>query len=662
MAGYPPPYPPTPPPYGPPNGQDWKYQRRIMRDQARAQKDLYRQQMRGLRRRSILGPVIVILVGVIFLLTQTGHLHSDRVWELYGHWWPLLLVVIGLVLVAEWGVDQFRTPDPQRPYVRRSVGGGVIFLIIILGLVGLFFTGGHGGRDYFGHGINFNSDNIQEFLGDKHESDEILTDAFPAGGALTIDNPRGEITVSGTSTDGLIHLSVHKQVYSRSDADAEKKARDLSPEIESRNNQTSIKVPTVAGSVVDLNLTVPPASNVTLTANHGDIHVDSLKSPLTVTANHGDVSLSAIAGPITAHINNGGSSFSAHGVTGAVSLEGHGQDLTVSDIAGPVTLSGDFYGTTHLEHITSAVRFHTSRTDFQLGRLDGTMEISPDADLSADQAVGPVVLTTRNRNITLERISGDLSVTNRNGSVDLTSAPPIGNVTVQNRNGSVSLTLPDHANFVVNAETSDGDVENDFSLPSQENESRKILNGTIGKGGSLIRINTSQGDVSLKKASIAPLPIAPPRPPVAPAAPQINIKDEDGSSVYVGKDGVRITSGADGSSVVVGKEGLRITANADGSSSYKSKDGTQLTEGADGSKIYKGRDGTHYTESADGGKVYKGSDGTRITISASGSQIAKSSGGVELSDSEVRDRLRRVQDDVRRTEQERDDERRSSRH
>jgi hypothetical protein len=83
------------------------------------------------------------------------------------------------------------------------------------------------------------------------------------------------------------------------------------------------------------------------------------------------------------------------------------------------------------------IHFHTSRTDFQLARLDGEVEISPDSDLSADQALGPVVLTTRNRNITLDRIAGDVSVTNRNGSVDLTAAPAIGNINIEDRNGSV---------------------------------------------------------------------------------------------------------------------------------------------------------------------------------------------------------------------------------
>jgi len=653
MAGYPPPYPPP----GPPYGGDWKYQRRILRDQARAQRDQYRFQRRAMRRRSILGPTVMVIVGIVFLLVQTGHLQNDHLWDWYGHWWPFLLVVAGLVLLAEWGLDQARPQDPQHPYARRSIGGGVFSLLALLAIVGLVLSATRNHREYFVHGFGLSPDNLEEFLGDKHESDQSVAQAFPTGGALSVDNPRGDVSITGISTDNQIHISLHKQVYSRSDSDAENKARELSPKVSTNGNIVSVSLPTLSGAVADVTISVPASAATTVNANHGDVQVNQLRAPVTITANHGDVSVTGITGSVLTRVNNNGSSFSAHDITGPVSLEGHVGDLTLSDINGPVALTGEIFGSTHLEHITNSLKLHTSRTDFQLARLDGEMDIG-NTNFSADQCVGPVVLTTGNRNITLERITGDLSVTNRNGSVDLISAPPMGNVTVQNRNGPVSLTVPDHANFTVSAETSDGDVDNDFSLSSQEKDNRKTLNGTVGKGGSLVRINTSHGDVSVKKASIAPLPPMPPKPPAPPAeSPQVSIQSADGSSVYVGKDGVRVISGSDGSSVIIGKDGLNIKASADGSSSYRSKDGTQLTEGADGSKVFVGKDGTHYTEGADGSKVYKGKDGSRISIGADGSRIANGPGGRSLSDDEVKNKLREAEDEVRRTEHQRDVER-----
>ena len=111
MANYPPPYPPPP---GPPYGDDWKYQRRIMKEQARMQRDVlraqqqaYRQQLRGMRRGSVVGPLLVIVLGIVFLLVQMGHISGHDLWLWYGRWWPALLVGAGIVMLLEWSFDQY---------------------------------------------------------------------------------------------------------------------------------------------------------------------------------------------------------------------------------------------------------------------------------------------------------------------------------------------------------------------------------------------------------------------------------------------------------------------------------------------------------------------------------------------------------------------------
>ena len=675
MAGYPPPYPPP----GPPPGQDWRYQRRLLKEQARAQRDLrraqnyaYKARLRGMRHTSIVGPLLIIAVGVVFLLVQIGRLRAFDLWSWYGRWWPLLLVGIGVVLLIEWFVDRAIAQrniqeNGTVPYVRHTIGGGVVFLLFIFVLAGL----GSSGYDHFGHGHiifpGFNSGDFDQIFGDKHESDQTIERDFPAAANLEVSNPHGDVSISGTSDDNRIHVNVHKQVYARSDSDAEARANQFTPEIRTSSGAVSINVPSLDGVTADLNITMPANAFVSVSANHGDVRVNSVKAPVNVTANHGDVEISAITGPVTARVNNNGTSFSAHSITGPVTLEGHARDLTLADIDGPVNLSGDFFGTTHLERIRGTIKFHTSRTDFQLARLDGELDVSS-SDISAAQAQGPVTLTTRSRNISLDRIAGDLAVSNSNGSINLTTAPPLGNITVENRRGSVNLSLPKQAAFTVQAETTDGDIENDFSIPTQESKNKKNFVGTVGKGGSVIRINTSEGDISLKKADLAPLPPPPPKPPISMDSPGVDIKDEDGSQIYVGKDGVRIISGPDGSRVIIDKSGLKISKGSDGASDYRGPDGTRLTENvdgsmqyhaasgttlnrnADGSMSYHGADGTRYNKNADHTVFYSGPDGTRIETNGDGTQSGTGPSNKPLTDSQIRDQLRRADDEVRRTQ------------
>jgi DUF4097 and DUF4098 domain-containing protein YvlB len=659
MGNYPPSYPPPPP--GPPYGNDWKYQRRVLKQQARAQRDIiraqrqaYRYQVRGMRRSSILGPLLLITVGVLFLLQQTGHLEGRHLWEWYGRFWPLLLVIAGVVLLLEWAFDQYVQSDSAQPKYRRRIGGGVFALLILLGITGIVASDVNNHPDHrtwlLGD-LHLNQDNLDEFLGDKHESSQMLTQDFPATASLSVDNPRGDVIVSGTSDDNKIHVAVEKDVYSRSDSEADARAQKLTPRFATNGNVLTLSVPALDGTRADLTITVPATAATTITANHGDVRVSAIKAAVFVTANHGDISLSAITGPITTHIHNGDSSFSAHSVTGPITVEGHGRDTTLSDLSGPVTITGEFFGEAHFEHIRGPLRFHTSRTDFQLARLDGEVEISNNAGLTTSEAVGPLTLTTRNRNITLERISGNIAVTNSNGSVDLTSAPPLGNVSIENRNGSVNVTVPEHSSFTVQADTTNGDLDNDFSLATEGSETHKNFNGTVGKGGPTMRISTSQGDIALKKASVMPLPPTPPPPP------PLSIRDSNGSSVIIGKDGVRITSNPDGSSVYAGKDGVRITTSSDGGSIYTAKDGTHLTTRPDGSSTYTGKDGSSFVTRSDGSRSYKGSDGTRITTSSDGTRVGIGPDNKVLTDAQIEKRLHQAESDVTKAAEQRDAQR-----
>jgi len=533
MASYPPGVPPVPPPTPPP-GYDPRDQRRYFREQAsaqraawRAQRDQVRFQMRSMRRSSLLGPILLIAIGVVFLLIQTGHLDHTRFWTWYGHWWPLLLVAAGAVVLAEWAIDQAVLRDPQRPAYRRSVGGGVIFLLVIFGFMGAISNhvlGFPSGYSKLFPGFHFDQDSMYRLFGDKHESDETLDLSFAPGDSLTIANPRGGVTVSGTSDDNQMHLAIHKQVYASSDSEANAKADHFNPDNKYHNSVWTVTMPQVDGAGADLVITVPASAPVTVNADHGDIHITSIKAAVTATANHGDIDLSAITGPAIVHINSGNASVSAHAIDGGLSIQGHAEDVTLSDIQGPVNINGEFFGTMHVEHIAGPFHFHTSRTDFQLARLDGEVEISPDMNLSAEQALGPVVLTTRDRNITLDRMAGDISVTNRDGSINVTAAPALGNITLEDRDGSVHATLPEHANFSVQASTSDGNIDTDFGLTTHSSDNGRTLTGAVGSGGPMVHLTTTNGDISVRKGDVPPLPPTPPPPPkitlTPPAAPK----------------------------------------------------------------------------------------------------------------------------------------------
>ena len=102
-------------------------QRRAMKAQARAQRAQWKMQRRLMRRRSIVGPLVLLVAGLVFLLAQTGRVSWSGVVFWYERWWPMVLIAAGLVLVAEWALDHARVDGQGRQLGTRTLGGGVIF-------------------------------------------------------------------------------------------------------------------------------------------------------------------------------------------------------------------------------------------------------------------------------------------------------------------------------------------------------------------------------------------------------------------------------------------------------------------------------------------------------------------------------------------------------
>jgi hypothetical protein len=527
MSSYPPPPPPGQP--YPPYDRNAaklaaqqqraaaKAQLRAYKDQRRYQQMALRAQRRSLRRGSIVGPLLLLAVGIAFLLAQLGKISWMQTLDWYGRWWPAVLILAGCILLGEWFIDQ-RTSSAARP--ARTLGGGVIALLIFLVFVGLAFHAIQVGLDWHAQHLGNGYTKLDHIFGDRHDSDDALSSPITSGGLLVIRNPHGDVTITGTSTDGQVHVSVHTQAYAWQESDADEKAHLLRPTFSTEGDGLVLTVATVDGGQDDLTIEVPRNSPITLQANHGDVRLSQLHGAVTVSANHGDLDLSDIDGLVTAHLNDDDATINAHNLSGGLSIDGPAGDADISDITGAVSLHGDFFGTTHLQHVNGALLFESSRTHFEAARLDGEFEIES-KDLTASDLLGPVVLTTRDKEITLDRIQGSLQITNRNGSVSVTQAPPIAPVTIQNTHGSVDLGLSANAGFVLSAQTRNGDVEDDFAVPETTQSDTHVLHGTIAGGGPTITINTTDGDLTVRKTSLAPLPPAPPAAPRITLAPPV---------------------------------------------------------------------------------------------------------------------------------------------
>ena len=87
------------------------------------------------RRHSVVGPLILIVIGVLFLLRNFGY--TFPFFHNFVKFWPLLLVGIGLVRLAEF----FAARKAQRPM--PGMGAGTLILVMIVIAAGMVWSGVH---------------------------------------------------------------------------------------------------------------------------------------------------------------------------------------------------------------------------------------------------------------------------------------------------------------------------------------------------------------------------------------------------------------------------------------------------------------------------------------------------------------------------------------
>lgn len=500
-----PPYPPPPPGF-PPDPRA----RYDARSYARSYAHLQRAQFRAMRHRSLLGPLLMMLTGVVFLLLNLHLLRADRFWALYGRFWPLLLIAIGVLLVVEsLLVSHWR-------HVRTR--GGPIWMILLICVLGVIATERSvnwnalrsriGMEQVYGvpHEYGFDGVALNQLFGHKHQASQQVQFPITPGGTLLIQNPHGDLTVTA-GTGSQMFLTLQKTVYADSDSRAQSRLDAIQATALTVGNLTTLRVNTDDGASADLILTVPPTVAIEAHVHYGDVTLagsalasdpahGNWQAPVTIDSQHGDVHLSNIAAPVHASLQRG--DFSAQSIQGSLSLDGRMTDARLAEIRGPVLLHGDFFGDVHLEKISAPVHFHSSRTQMDFARIDGAVTMDA-GDLTADHAVSPASITTRAKDIVMTGVSGDLTVENSDGDIHINALAPLGKMEIQNHRGDIRLTVPASARFSISATATDGDIHSNFNLPTQNGDHHTTITGSVNGGDVLLHLTADKGDIDLHK-------------------------------------------------------------------------------------------------------------------------------------------------------------------
>ncbi len=460
------------------------------------------------RRRSMAGPLIMILIGVVFLMANFGMLSRHDVFLWFAQYWPVLLIFWGLVKLAEWFSDH----SQGRP--TRGIGAGGVCFIIFLCLFG--FSANRASRlnwNAIGQEMDVDDDFFgfnwfgQTFTFTNQQEQAIAANVT----SVQINSDRGDISVSAWD-EPKVKVIAHKRIGASSQDDANRMDQGTQPNVRvegtmllisantsGTGTEVLIGTPKASHAVSDLEIFLPKKLALEISTRRGDITVRDRVGDVKATTQRGDVNVGDLTGSATISLRRG--NLRAEKISGDVSVEGRVSDTDISDIGGLARFNGDFMGQMKLSKITKGVEFTSSRTDLRFGKLEGEMTMDS-GDLRVAQLAGPFSITTRSKDIHVDDITGDVKVENSNGEVEIHATKlPLGTIDIVNRKAEVTLTLPRDANFEIDARTRRGDIDsNDYpELTKQSRSGENAATGSVGKGGPRVHIDNQFGGITLRK-------------------------------------------------------------------------------------------------------------------------------------------------------------------
>ena len=374
------------------------------------------------------------------------------------------------------------------------------------------------------------------------------------GGNLVMEKIRGDVVITTWDKNVVqIHEIRKMDVYTEAEAKAVLKESDAL--YQKTDNTIKVGGEDNYRSYMSskFEVVLPAEFNVDIGTSGGDISVTELKGKVDLKTSGGDIDLIRIDGIVTAKTSGGDVTVSEN--KQSVAIKTSGGDVKISDVMGEVdaiTSGGDITvennrakvsvktsgGDIELKNIGAEVDAHTSGGDITVDGTNGALEVSTSGgdidlknikdvinaktsggDIEAMNVLNGIYAATSGGDVDLDDIRGFVEAKTSGGDVEakitLKDFSKDHHVNMKSSGGSLTLYIPEKLpatiTAVINirgASWQDYDISSDFPLTSKKeseeaNSGRReeIIRseGKINGGGDLINLETTNGNISIKK-------------------------------------------------------------------------------------------------------------------------------------------------------------------
>ncbi len=483
-----------------------------------------------MRRGSIVGPLILIGIGGLFL---AKNLYPELpLLDFLARYWPYILIGWGLLRLVEVAFWHINASQEGRPVAQRGMNGGEWVLVVLLVIFGSTIWSGrqHGwlrgnrinitGLEMFGEGFDFPVKGEKLKVG---KTPQIVIESF-----------RGNARIAGADTED-VKVTGRKTVRALNQQDADRADKETPFEVVQNGSQIIIRTnqDRVSGGLrvgADLEITVPKGASFSGMGRYGDFDINDIAGPVEITSDNAGARLQNIGGNVRIDTRKS-DIIRAVNIKGSVELKGRGTDLELQSVEGPVTVSASYTGMVQFRGLSKTVRYEAQNSDFSAERVPGQVRMTL-SDINGNDVVGPIRIHARSRDVQLANFTQNVEISLDRGDVDLRpGVAPLGKFDVHTRSGDIEFSIPEKAKLELSASTERGEISNDFggNAFSADNSGRGAsLKGAVGGDGPKVVLYTNRGGITIRKSTGVEkaaepneprMPAIPKGPPKAPEAP-----------------------------------------------------------------------------------------------------------------------------------------------
>ena len=474
------------------------------------------------RKGSIVGSVVLIMLGMIFLLRN--FLPDFRPLALILHYWPnfwLFFAKYWPVILIFWGMQKlycyFHASGDLSQHRKSLMSAGDVVLLIFLLLFGTAVTSlthvfKSGAWPWLGEEINvhvgdgdsdlFGSESKFDFEEEAIQPVKIVKDRHIT---LSIKNKNGGVEVFSHDQPEL-KVKLRKRIAADDEAQAKGIASALKVVFEETStgyalssSRDELDSNSRRGLKTEFTVWVPKSAYVEVDNSYGPVSLQGITGDQEVNNSYGPVVIKDIEGGI--HVVSKYAPVTAFNISGSCQIVNKYGPVELNKIGGQTNVE-NAYGLVSLVKIKGPVSVSNRYSDISCGEIDGALSVDArHASVQATNIGGDVQVETSYKNVKLENVLGTIRVQEKHGDIEIRNQlPPMKPISIDAEYSGIEINLPKESSFQVDASTKYGKFISDFGSPKVIESNTGALSrfkGSYGVGGPAFTLVTSYHDIHL---------------------------------------------------------------------------------------------------------------------------------------------------------------------